>query len=350
MLRSVRSGKFLHVPEEEQGDGKPIVQWPSDSDGSQWHVEVPPGETGGSIMLRSVRSGKYLHRPGRAAGRWELWQWHSKTVGSQWHVEAIETLGATADGTAELETSTPATDEATNPMLSGGDGSGSGATLSCDEDIDHEDADELMKLLDQSIAIHTATKPVARGHRGFSSRKSLDDEGSCRRSVGSGVSRSILTSAKEMELSERVAQMPCWTGHIILTNLAKVVWRRRDKDGRFSAIDQDDEANENGQLSWGRCLLRSEWDEVATLQLCVLTEIDKIGASPAGMARMYQEPRWNLHTRKQYPTFDVKRGQLLTAKETQPNVELNVARTHISFAVNMTSFTGHDSLSQECTS
>ena len=43
-LRSVRSGKYLHVPEEHQGDGQPVWQWRNgDSSGSYWQVVQCPG-------------------------------------------------------------------------------------------------------------------------------------------------------------------------------------------------------------------------------------------------------------------------------------------------------------------
>ena len=50
MLRSVLSGMYLHVPDKEQGDGKPIWQFHSKSAGSQWQVEAPPGGKEGMVQ------------------------------------------------------------------------------------------------------------------------------------------------------------------------------------------------------------------------------------------------------------------------------------------------------------
>ena len=43
-LRSVRSGKYLHIPEEHQGDRQPVWQCGNgDCPGSHWQVVQSPG-------------------------------------------------------------------------------------------------------------------------------------------------------------------------------------------------------------------------------------------------------------------------------------------------------------------
>merc|ERR1711933_348340 len=87
MLKSVRSGLYLHVPAEHVQPRDPVVQWWSTTEGSQWQVERV-GFLGSKVMLKSVRSGLYLHVPAEhVQPRDPVVQWTSTTEGSQWEVQ-----------------------------------------------------------------------------------------------------------------------------------------------------------------------------------------------------------------------------------------------------------------------
>lgn len=98
MLKSVRSGNYLHVAAEHMQPRDPVVQWTSTSEGSQWQVERV-GFLGYKVMLTSVRSGLQLHVPSEhVKPRDPVVQWGSTTEGSQWEVLTLSQLaGAVAE-------------------------------------------------------------------------------------------------------------------------------------------------------------------------------------------------------------------------------------------------------------
>jgi len=87
MLKSVRSGLYLHVHSGTADVGDEVTQWTSTSEGSQWQVERLGG-AGCTVLLKNVRSGHYLHvlRHTAAAGD-SANQGPWTTGGSQWQVE-----------------------------------------------------------------------------------------------------------------------------------------------------------------------------------------------------------------------------------------------------------------------
>lgn len=85
MLKSKRSGGYLHVMEQNTGNEDPVFQKASTSEGSIWLLEPTDG---GSVMLKSLRSGYYIHVKEQNTGDEDpVFQKASTSEGSQWQIE-----------------------------------------------------------------------------------------------------------------------------------------------------------------------------------------------------------------------------------------------------------------------
>ena len=92
-MKSVRSGFYLHVKSEKMEDGDPVFHVDSTSEGSEWEMEVVEVEEGygAAFMLKSVRSGFYLHVSAKSMGNGgPVFNRDSTTDGSKWQVEFVE--------------------------------------------------------------------------------------------------------------------------------------------------------------------------------------------------------------------------------------------------------------------
>jgi hypothetical protein len=86
LLKSVRSGRYLHVRSENGRNGDPLFTVQSTTDGSKWTANTR--QFGGVVTLTSVRSGNKLHvrsQDTRSGGR--VAHVDSTSEGSRWQVE-----------------------------------------------------------------------------------------------------------------------------------------------------------------------------------------------------------------------------------------------------------------------
>jgi len=84
MLKNKRSGRYLHVKSEARNNGDQVYEETSTSDGSVWIVEQAAG---GAVMLKSLRSGYRIHVTEENTGYKEpVFQKPSTSEGSQWEI------------------------------------------------------------------------------------------------------------------------------------------------------------------------------------------------------------------------------------------------------------------------